>query len=101
MAQADAGYLIYELPMGGWLVFPADGDCADYGMDTLAEALECVRDGFGLNGSRAYEAQVLDTSDEGRVQLKSKKRQWVSITEAPSRPAGSSGSRSWRRVEAG
>ena len=31
MAQADAGYLIYELPMGGgWLVFPADGDCADY-----------------------------------------------------------------------
>ena len=49
--MADAGYLIYELPMGGgWLVFPADGDCADYEQATLAEALECVWDDCECEG---------------------------------------------------
>jgi hypothetical protein len=34
---------------------------------------ERVRDGFRLNGGRAYEAQALDASNEGRVQLQSMK----------------------------
>jgi hypothetical protein len=34
---------------------------------------ERVWDGFRLNGGRAYEAQALDASNEGRVQLESMK----------------------------
>ncbi len=91
-----AAWLVHQLVKNGQKEscgFPA----ARGGAGKEIPAFEGRRNRFRLNRGRALEAQFVDASNKGRVQLECRKSQGFSDVKALSRRAGLSRSISWRR----